>query len=334
MKALYFTGYGKDITKQLRFEELRLDVLKPHQVLIEIHAAGINPVDYKIVQGKARIYKNPPKPSKLGFDLSGVIMEIGTEVIDLNIGDEIYSKVGWDQMGTFSTHLIVDAAEVAQKPQNCSFEEAAGLPLAACTAIQSLRAGKVTNGSKILIHGGSGGVGSLAVQYAKHLGATVYSTTSTNNIALVSSLGANHIIDYTTQDYRIMLSNLDVVFDTVGGAYTEDSINVLKQGGKLITIAGHIDDQTTEDIGIANWLRTLNRWKGRRLIKKCKAKDIYYRHLWTVQDKEMLKEVANLVEEEVIKPLVDTIYPFEKTIEALCHSQSGRARGKLIVKMI
>lgn len=333
MRALYFSKYGKYFRKHLRFDELKLEGLQDHQVLVEIHAAGINPVDYKIVQGKARLYKNPPKPCKLGFDLSGIVLEAGSGVDDVKVGDEIYSKVGWEQMGTIATHLIVDASEVALKPKNCSFEEAAGLPLASCTALQSLQAGNVGKGTTLLIHGGSGGVGSLAIQYAKHLGAKIYTTTSTANIEMVLGIGVDHAIDYTREDYRTIVKDLDVVFDTVGSDYTEESIAVLKHGGKLITIAGPLDHQTTLDIGIKPWLRTLNSWMNRRLTKKCRAKGISYRHLWTAQDKEMLKEVAKLVEEDILKPIIDTVYPFEDAVEALTHSQTGRSKGKLIVKV-
>lgn len=333
MKSLYLKSYGKNIRKKLFFLETETPKPEADEVLIEIHAAGLNPVDYKIVHGVAKIFWNPAKPFALGFDLAGIIIGKGDAVNNFQIGDEVYAKVTWPQMGTISTHLAVKADAIALKPKSMTFVEAASIPLAACTVIQSFDVAGILKGTRVLIHAGSGGIGTFAIQYAKLMGAYVYTTTSTDNVDLVKSLGADCVIDYKKEDYRQLVKEVDVVYDTLGGRFTRDALQVVKTGGKIISIAGHIDDETTAWLKIPKFYQTLNSWMGRRLMKAMRSKNVFYKHVWMFQDQELLAKIAKLIEAGKIRAVIDREYNFEDAIEALVYLQTNRAKGKVVVRV-
>jgi NADPH:quinone reductase-like Zn-dependent oxidoreductase len=333
MKALCILSYGKNLKKRLAFRELKIDTLNADDLLIEIHAAALNPIDYKFVHGAVRLVHRPKRPFAIGFDLAGIVTAVGHAVRDFNIGDEVYSKVPWSQMGTIATHLVVNAHNVALKPKNLSFNEAAGIPLVGCTVLESFRIGEIKKGTRLLILGGSGGIGTFAIQYAKYLGAFVYTTTSTENIELVKKLGADVVVDYKKQDYRTQLKEVDIVYDTLGGTYTEGAIKVTKARGKIISIAGHYDNETLLKIEIPIILRWLNGIKGVFLMHQMRKKSIYYKHVWSYPNQKILKEVTELIEGEHIIAVNDREYLFEEAIDALCYLEQNRAKGKVIIVM-
>lgn len=332
-KALCLKGYGKNLRKKLFFLETEIPKPEADELLIEIYAAGLNPVDYKIVHGVAKIFWNPPKPFALGFDLAGIVIGKGDTVSNFQIGDEVYAKVTWPQMGTVSTYLAVKADAVAHKPKNTTFAEAASIPLVACTVVQSFDVAEISKDMRVLIHAGSGGIGTFAIQYAKLLGAYVYTTTSTGNVALVKGLGADCVIDYKKEDYRELVKEVDVVYDTLGGRYTRDALKVVKAGGKIISIAGHIDDETTAWLKIPKIYQTLNSWIGRRLMKAMRSKHVYYKHVWMFQDQTLLIKIAKLIEAGKIKAVIDREYNFEDAIDALCYLETNHAKGKVVVRI-
>lgn len=331
MKSLCLVRYGFNLKKNLKFFEREIPSPKSNDVLIAVNAAGINPVDYKIAYGMARLFLNPKRPFPLGFDLAGVVIAKGDNVRNFNIGDEVYSKVPWEQMGTISTHSLVREDMVSLKPKNISFNEAAGLPLASCTVYDALKISDVKKGSKILIIGGSGGTGSFAIQYAKYLGAYVIALTSTRNVDLVQELGADEVLDYTKTDFSSSLRNVDIVFDTVGGRYPSRSVGVVKKGGKIITIAGHHDDETLKGINLGPFVRFLFKIKGAPLIYKLRKKEIFYKHVWSYPNKESLDYIRSLVEAGRITPISDREFAFENAVDALKYVESRRARGKVTV---
>jgi NADPH:quinone reductase-like Zn-dependent oxidoreductase len=333
MKALFLTGYGLQITKKLKFLDKELSPLGPDEVLVEVYAAGLNPVDYKIIYGMARIINRPAKPFALGFDLSGIVIAKGENVKDILVGDEVYSKVPWHQMGTLVTQINVQANMVALKPKNISFNEAAGFPLVGCTVVDSFKVAEVKKGTSILIIGGSGGIGTFAIQYAKYLGAKVIALTSSKNVELVTSLGADKVIAYNEVDFRETVKNVDVVFDTVGGNYPSRSIRVVKRGGKIITIAGHHDDATLKKVGVAKLFRILFQIKGSLLMLRIKRKDVYYKHVWSYPNQESLNYITKLIEAGEIRPVIDRVFRFEEAINALRYLQSKRAKGKVVVSI-
>ncbi|MEM6800622.1 MAG: NADP-dependent oxidoreductase [Bacteroidota bacterium] len=330
---MFLTRYGPNIRRNVKFLEREIGQPGPHDLLIKIHAASLNPVDYKIIWGFALIITQPKRPFALGFDLAGTVMGKGEAVEDFEIGDKVYAKVPWDQMGTIATEILVRSDALALKPQNISFEEAAAMPLISCTVFDALALAEIKKGARVLIIGGSGGTGSFAVQYLKYLGAYVYATTSTPNVAMVEALGADEVIDYKKQDFRRELKEIDLVLDTVGGKYPGQSIKVVKRGGKIISIAGHHDDDTLKEMGIARFFRILFQIKGSILMFRMKRKGVFYKHVWSFPNQEKLNYIRKLIESGKIKAVVDQVYDFKDAIDGLLYLKTQRAKGKVIIRM-
>jgi NADPH:quinone reductase-like Zn-dependent oxidoreductase len=326
MKALQIIKYG-EIKDSLSINEIEKPSLKPNDILVKVKAASINPIDYKMVEGKLKDMISLNLPITIGFDLSGVVMEKGADVNKFEIGDEVYSRVPQEQMGTIAEFVSVNSDLVAKKPKNSSFEETAGLPLIGLTAIQALESVGIKENDRILIHGGSGGVGSFAVQYAKAKGAIVYTTTSSKNVDWVKALGADRVIDYKTEDYKEVVNNLDIVFDTLGDDYTFDAFDLIKDGGKVTTIAGPPDPQTAKQMGIKDYKLP------EKLAKLIEKKSAVYKLTWMQPDGEQLNKISRMVEDGDIKPIVDLIYSFENGIDAYLYLATGRAKGKVIITM-
>ena len=331
MKALFLTGYGFNIKKNVKILDKEISKPCADELMIEVYSSGLNPIDYKIIYGLAWIIMNPKRPFALGFDLSGIVVEKGAKVSDFEIGDEVYSKVPWEQMGTITEKIIVSSNMVALKPKNISFAQAAGIPLVGCTVLDSFEVAKIGKESKILIHAGSGGIGTFAIQYAKYLGAFVYTTTSTENVDWVKALGADIVIDYKKEDYRKIVKNVDVVYDTLGGKHTRHGLTVVKKGGKIISIAGHHDDATLEKVGISKFYRKLFQLKGSFLMYKMKRKGVFYKHVWSYPNKKSLNYIRSLIEGGKIKPVNDKAFPFEKSVEALKYLSRKRSKGKVTI---
>lgn len=333
MKALFLTGYGFNIKDNVKFLKKEIGSPGPHDVQISVHAAALNPVDYKIVWGFALIITRPKRPFALGFDLAGTVISKGEQVKDFDIGDEVYSKVPWEQMGTLTEEIIVHSDAVALKPRNLSFEEAAGIPLISCTIYDAFEVAGIKKGDRVLITGGSGGSGSFAIQYAKHLGAYVYTTTSSSNVDWVKELGADEVIDYKKKDFRKEISELDIVIDTIGGRYPWQSLEAVKRGGKIISIAGHHDEETLKEVGIAKIFRILFQLKGSILMYRMRRKGVFYKHVWSYPNQEKLNYIRKLFEEEKIKAIVDRVYDFKDAVEGLLYLKTHRAKGKVIIRI-
>lgn len=333
MKALRLHAYGKIFHKNLSVDELDRPLPGVNDVVIEVDAAALNPVDYKMARGKVKIVLDPPTPFSLGFDVAGRIIAKGMNILDFKVGDSIYAKVPWSQMGTIATHCVIDQDYIASVPSSISMPEAAGLPLVGCTVMDSFRIGKLQKGMKILILGGSGGIGSFAIQYAKYLGAEVFTTTSTKNLEWVKALGADHVIDYTKEDYRKKAQGVDFVYDTLGGPHTSRAIRLIKKGGTIISIAGHYDTETLKEVGVASIYIRINQMAMSVLLLRMRLKKITYKHVWSQPNRQKLEEIARLVDAGEIRPIIDRVYPFEETINALYYLQTNRAKGKVVVSM-
>lgn len=326
MKALQIVKYG-EIKDSISINEIEKPPLKPNDILVEVKAAALNPIDYKMVEGKLKDMISLNLPSTIGFDVSGVVVEKGKDVSSFEIGDEVYSRVPQEQMGTVAEFVAVNSDLVAKKPKNSSFEEAAGLPLTGLTAIQALERVGIKKNDRILIHAGSGGVGSFAIQYAKAKGAIVYTTTSSENVDWVKALGADRVIDYKTEDYKEVANNLDIVFDTLGDDYTFDAFEIIKEGGKVTTIVGPPDEETAKQMGMTDYKLS------EKLSKLIEEKSAVYRLTWMQPNAEQLKEITTMVEDRTIKPIVDLIYALEDGIDAYLYIATGRAKGKVIISM-
>ncbi|CAM4256462.1 NADP-dependent oxidoreductase [Gillisia hiemivivida] len=326
MKALQIVKYG-EIKESLSLNEIEKPSIKPNDILVEVKAAALNPIDYKMVEGKLKDMISLNLPSTIGFDVSGVVVEKGADVKNFEIGDEVYSRVPQEQMGTVAEFVAVNSDLVAKKPENASFEKAAGLPLIGLTAIQALERVGIKENDRILIHAGSGGVGSFAIQYAKAKGAIVYTTTSTKNVDWVKALGADRVIDYKTEDYKEVANNLDIVFDTLGDDYTFDAFEIIKEGGKVTTIVGPPDEETAKQMGMTDYKLP------EKLVKLIKEKSAVYKLTWMQPNAEQLKEISTMVEDRTIKPIVDLIYSLEDGIDAYEYLATGRAEGKVIISL-
>ncbi len=332
MKVLQLTGYG-DIKSNVAFAEAKKPSIKDNQVLIAIHSAALNPIDYKIIEGHLKQVIKLSFPSPIGFDVAGIVVEKGAKVTHLKVGDEVYSRVPTDAPGTLAEYISVDSEVVSLKPSNLSFSEAASLPLVGLTTIQSFNKVHLKSGDKVLIHAGSGGIGTFAVQYAKSKGAYVYTTTSTKNVGWVKKLGADRVIDYKTEKYLDIVKNIDVVYDTLGGEYTADAFKVIKTGGKVVSLAGDIDDETAKELGLNKLIRFILSLKRRKITKLTKQKSAYYKYLAMTANGQQLNDLKKLVEANSIKPVIDKTYPFTDVVEALLHQKSGRAKGKIVINM-
>jgi len=334
MKAFIIDRYGK--SEVGRIAEMPVPNVAADEVLVKIHAASINPIDLKIRTGEFKLILPPYRmPLILGIDLAGTVVKIGANVTRLKVGDEVYARAKDDQIGTFAEFISINESAVAFKPKSLTMNEAASIPLVGLTAWQALiERAELKAGQKVLIHAGSGGVGTFAVQLAKYLGATVATTTGTSNVDWVKKLGADIVIDYKTTAFEDVLQDYDVVLDTQGGETLNKSLTVLKKGGKLISIAGAPDPQFARDID-ANWIIKIASFLlSFNIRRKAKNKGVTYSFLFMKANSEQLSSIGELIDTGHIKPVVDQVFPFESTKEALEYAGMGRAKGKVVISMI
>lgn len=332
MKAFILDKYKK--SGILRFGDRQEPSLGEEDVLVEIHAAGLNPLDSKIRDGAFKPLLPYRPPFVLGHDMAGRVARVGAKVRRFKPGDEVYARPRDGRVGTFAERISIHEEDLALKPKNLTMEEAASIPLVGLTAWQALvdRA-DLRKGQKILIHAGSGGVGTFAIQLAKHLGATVATTTSTANVELVRSLGADVVIDYKTQNFEKVLTGYDVVLNSLDGDTLKKSLSVLKPGGKLISISGPPDADFARQQGL-NWmLSQLVRLLSFGIRRKAKARGVHYSFLFMRADGGQLSQVTTLIEAGAIRPIMDQVFPFEATNEALAYLDTGRSKGKVVVRL-
>ena len=332
MKAFIVDRYGK--SGQGRIGEVPEPQLRENDVLVEVHAASVNPLDSKIRSGEFKLILPYRLPLILGNDVAGVVTQVGPRVRRFKVGDEVYARPLQDRIGTFAERIAINEDAVAMKPEKLSMEEAASIPLVGLTAWQALiERANLKKGQKVLIHAGSGGVGTIAIQLAKHLGATVATTTSTANLGLVKSLGADIAIDYKTTDFEKMPRDYDVVLNSLSTETLNKSLEVLKPGGKLISISGPPDPDFAKDQGASWFLKLVMGLLSFGIRKKAKRHCVSYSFLFMKASGEQLSEIASLIDAGVICPVVDQVFPFESTSEALVYVETGRAKGKVVVKL-
>jgi len=306
MKAAIIKDYGN----QVEISDVTVPELTEDSVMIEVHAASINPIDNIVKSGYMKDMMPISFPYIMGYDVSGVVTEVGAKVSKFKVGDEVYSRPNQMNAGSISEYNVVKEDELAFKPSKLNHEESASIPLAGLTALQALTAkGNLRKGQKVLIHAGSGGVGTLAIQIAKHLGAEVAVTTSSLNIEMVKKLGADVVIDYKTQKFEEELSDYDLVLDTIGGDIMKNSFKILKKGGSMVSIKG----QDTEELA--------------------KKYDVNFDAFFMWPSGEMLSHLTHLINDEVVKPTIDRSYSFEQVQEAYDYLQMGHAKGKVVIKV-
>ena len=332
MKAFTVDRYGKK--ESLRATEVPEPVLREDEVLIEVHATGVNLLDSKIRSGEFKLILPYRTPFVLGHDVAGVVVRVGARVRQFKPGDEVYSRPDDFRIGTFAEFVAVKEDSVALKPRNLSMEEAASIPLVGLTAWQALvEKAQLKQGQKVFIQAGSGGVGTFAIQLAKHLGATVATTTSTGNVAWVKSLGADVVVDYKQDDFEKVLSNYDVVLNSQDGKTLEKSLSVLHAGGQLISISGPPTPQFAEDIKAPWLIKQVLRVLSFGTRRKAKQLNVGYAFLFMQASGSQLRQITPLIESGAIRPVIDKVFPFEAINEALAYVESGRAKGKVVIKV-
>jgi NADPH:quinone reductase-like Zn-dependent oxidoreductase len=330
MKAFVVDKYKKK--GALRLANVPEPELRDDDVLVRVHATAVNLLDSKIRDGEFKLLLPYRPPFVLGHDVAGIVVRVGPKVRRFKAGDEVYARPRDHRVGTFAEFIAMNETDVALKPKNVSMEEAASIPLVGLTAWQALvEEGKLKPGQKVFIQAGSGGVGTFAIQLAKHFGATVATTTSTKNVELVKSLGADVVIDYKTQDFEKVLSGYDLVLNSQDLKTLKKSLRVVKPGGLLISISGPPDPTFAKEFGLNLFLKLVMRLLSRGVRKKAKSLGVRYSFLFMRAQGRQLSEITSLIESGVIRPVVDKVFPFERTADALAYVETGRARGKLVI---
>ena len=332
MKAFITDRYGKK--DPMRLGDMPQPELRDDDVLIEVHAAGLNLLDSRIKSGAFKLILPYRMPLVLGHDVAGVVTRVGSRVRQFKVGDGVYSRAPDHRIGTLAQFIAVGENDVARKPANLTMEEAASIPLVGLTAWQALiERAKLKKGQKVFIQAGSGGVGTIAIQLAHHLGATVATTTSAANTDWVKCLGADVVIDYKKDDFESILHGYDVVLNSQDGKTLEKSLRILKPGGQLISISGPPDPAFAKDIGAPGFVKLILRLLSSGVRRKAKRLGVGYSFLFMKASGSQLRQITPLIDTGAIRPVVDKVFPFESANEAIAYMEQGRAKGKVVVKL-
>jgi NADPH:quinone reductase-like Zn-dependent oxidoreductase len=332
VKAFILDRYGSKVA--LRTGEMPDPEVGEDDVLVQVHAAGVNLLDSKIRSGEFKLILPYRLPLVLGHDVAGVVIRVGARVRRFRAGDEVYARPDDGRIGTFAELVSIKEDSLAHKPKNLTMEEAASIPLVGLTGWQTLvQKASLKKGQKVLIHAGSGGVGTFAIQLAKHLGAVVATTTSTANVELVKRLGADVVVDYRKDDFEKLLSGYDVVLNSLGPETLARSLDVLRPGGRLISISGPPDPAFAREQGTSWILGLVMRLLSHRIRRSAARHHVAYSFVFMRASGDQLRQLSPLLESGAIRPVVDRIFPFASTNEALAYVETGRAKGKVVVKV-
>ena len=332
MKALTFQRYGK--SPAIGFSELPRPALKADELLVEVHAAGVNPVDNMIPTGLFKAALKFQLPATMGSDLAGVVVEVGSRVTRFKVGDAVFANIFDLGTGAIAEYAVVPETAAAPKPANLDFVQAASIPMVGLTSWQALkeRIG-LRAGQKVFIPAGAGGIGTFAIQLSKLLGAKVGTTTSTGNVALVRSLGADEVVDYKKQDFENVLRDYDAVLGTLRGDSIEKSIGILKPRGKIVSLVGPLDAAFARARRANVFLTVVFALMSRKIMRLAKKQNVDYSFLFARADGDQLTQIGQLLETQRIRPVIDRVFPFEQAKEALDYLAQGRAKGKVVVQM-
>ncbi|WP_038904145.1 MULTISPECIES: NADP-dependent oxidoreductase [Dickeya] len=332
MKAFTFKRYGK--SPELGFDDLDYPSPGPDEILVKVYAVGLNPIDNMIPSGIFKPVLHFKLPATLGSDLSGMVIATGSRVTRFKPGDEIFASIFDKGTGSLAEFVVVPESLAAIKPANLDFVQAASLPMVSLTSWQALtERANLQPGQKVFIPAGSGGIGSFAIQLAKHLGAKVGTTTSSVNVEWVNRLGADEVVDYKKQEFENVLSGYDIVLGTVRGDAIEKSTQILKPGGKIISLIGPLDAAFAQARGLNFLLRFVFGLMSRKIIRLTKKRSLSYSFLFVRPDGAQLTQISKLIEAEHIIPVIDKVFPFAATKDALGYLARGHAKGKVVVKI-
>ena len=332
MRAFLLDGYGA-IDDHVKLADVADPIAGPDDVLIDIHAASLNPIDFKIVRGDLKRVSKYRLPRTFGFDASGVVLAAGAGVSQFKPGDAVYVRASRETIGTFAEKVALPKAYVALKPASTTHAEAASLPLVGLTTLQGFARVGARAGQRILIHAGAGGIGTFAVQYAKHIGLEVTTTTSSKNADFVKSLGVDRIIAYDRENYLEQGGGYDIVYDTLGGAFTVDAFRLVKRGGAIISLSGPPDRDFARREGAGLLVRVAVWLMSRKVYAASEAAGASYCWFFTEPNGDQLRLIAGLVDSGAIKPVIDREFSFDQLPAALAYLEKGRARGKVVLKV-
>ena len=330
MKAFVVEHYGKD---GLRAADVPEPEVGDGDVLVKVSASSINPLDKMVRNGEFKQLLKYQTPFVLGHDVAGVVTKVGSAVRDFQVGDEVYARPRDLRIGTFAEYIAIDQDDVARKPDSLTLHQAAAVPLVSLAAWQALvdRA-QVKPGQKVLVHAGSGGLGSTVIQLAKHLGATV-TTASGQNAELVRSLGADVVVDYKKEDFADVLSGYDVVLDSLGGENLEKSLTVLKPGGHAISVTGPPDPGFAKQLTTPKYMGVVMGLLSRKVHRQARKLGVSYSFLFMQANGAQLRELAALYDAGQLRPVIDKTFPFDQTLQALAYVEQGRGNGKVVITL-
>ncbi|ELP5688851.1 TPA: NADP-dependent oxidoreductase [Enterobacter ludwigii] len=332
MKAFTFKRYGK--SPELGFDDVDFPSPGDDEILVKVYAVGLNPIDNMIPTGMFKRVLHFSLPATLGSDVSGVVVATGRRVTRFNAGDEVFASIFDRGTGSLAEFVRVPENLAALKPATLDFVQAASLPMVGLTSWQALtERAKLRAGQKVFIPAGSGGIGSFAIQLAKHLGATVGTTTSTANIDWVSRLGADEVVDYKKQEFEKVLSGYDIVLGTIRGDAIEKSTQILKPGGKIVSLIGPLDTAFARERHLNVFLRFVLGLMSRKIMRLSKKRGLTYSFLFVRPDGSQLSQIAELMDAQRIKPVIDNVFPFAETGDAFAYLARGHAKGKVVVKI-
>jgi NADPH:quinone reductase-like Zn-dependent oxidoreductase len=332
MKALILKRYGG--ADALEFTDLPRPAIKPDEILVQVHAAGLNPIDYMIPKGDFKPLMPFKLPAVMGSDLAGVVIEVGSGVRRFKVGDAVYASLFDLDVGSFAEFAVVPEHAAALKPAVLDFVQAASIPMVGLTSWQAFNErAKIKPDQKVFIPAGSGGIGTFAIQLAKQLGAKVATTTSTANVELVRGLGADEVIDYKRQEFEDILHGYDAVLGTVKGGALEKSLRILKPESQVVSLIGPPDAAFARQRGMNFLMRFVFGLLSRKIIKLAKKQDTSYSFLFVRSDGLQLEKIAALIDDGKIRPVIDRVFPFESVKEGLAYLEQGRAKGKVVIRM-
>lgn len=333
MKALVLKRYGG--SDPLAFADVPRPTIKADEILVQVHAAALNPIDYMIPKGTFKPMLKLQLPATMGSDLAGVVVEAGDRVTRFKVGDAVFANLFELGSGSFAEYAAVPESAAAHKPANLDFVQAASIPMVGLTSWQALHErAQLKRGQKVFVPAGSGGIGTFAIQLAKQMGATVGTTTSTANVGLVRSLGADEVVDYKKQDVETVLHGYDVVLGTVRGDGLEKALQIVAQGSTVVSLVGPPDAAFARARGMNAVMRLVFGLLSSKIMRLARKRHAAYSFLFVRSDGEQLGEIARLLETSHIRPVIDRVFPFSQAKEGLAYLEQGRAKGKVVLQMV
>jgi NADPH:quinone reductase-like Zn-dependent oxidoreductase len=333
MKALVLKRYGG--IDSLAFTDVPRPTIKPDEILVQVHAAGLNPIDYMIPKGSFKPILKFDLPATMGSDLAGVVVEVGSRVNRFKVGDAVFASLFDLGTGSLAEYAAVPERAAAHKPANLDFVQAASIPMVGLTSWQAFNErAQLKSGQKVFVPAGSGGIGTFAIQLAKQLGAKVGTTTSTANVELVRSLGADEVVDYKKQEFENTLRGYDAVLGTVRGDGLEKALKIVKPGSSVVSLVGPPDAAFARARGMNFLMKFVFGLLSRKIIRLAQKRNARYSFMFVRPDGRQLGKIGEMLESSRIRPVIDKVFPFTNAKEGLAYLEQGRAKGKVVVQMV